>query len=395
MKIDDRADRVIGREGAQGKEAMSISTPQVRIGVSGWRYEPWRGVFYPADLQHRLELRYAASIFRTLEINGSFYSLQRPASWRQWYADVPAGFVFAVKGPRYLTHMLKLREIEQPLANFLASGVLALNEKLGPILWQFPPQMRFDPERFEPFLSRLPKNTADALAMARTCDARMRGRSHLAIDSARTLRHAVEIRHESFLDPRFVAMLRAHGVALVIAETARKWPMPRDVTADFMYLRLHGDKELYRSGYRPAAIRRWADRIRAWHEGGEPASLPPGAVRIAEPATRARAGRDVYCFFDNTDVKLRAPADAQSLMRCLGQVPGHSTETTVRTTQPSPARRATSPAVAGEVKSRSKRPSPARRATSPAVAGEVKSRSKRPSPARRGTARAAVGQTRR
>ncbi|HET9692909.1 MAG TPA: DUF72 domain-containing protein [Steroidobacteraceae bacterium] len=307
-----------------------MSTPQVRIGVSGWRYEPWRGVFYPAGLQQRLELRYAASIFRTLEINGSFYSLQRPESWRAWYAETPADFVFAVKGPRFLTHMLKLRDIARPLANFLASGLLALNEKLGPILWQFPPQMRFDPQRFETFLSLLPTNTAAALELARGCDERMRGRSHLAIDRSRRLRHAVEIRHESFLDPRFVAMLRAHGVALVIAETARKWPMPRDVTADFMYLRLHGDQELYRSGYGRAALRRWADRVRAWHEGGEPESLPPGAVRIAEPARQARAGRDVHCYFDNTDVKLRAPADAQSLMRCLGQMPGRWSETTGR-----------------------------------------------------------------
>ena len=315
--------------------SRTLSRPQVRVGVSGWRYEPWRGVFYPAGLPQRLELRYAASIFRTLEINGSFYSLQRPESWRKWYAEVPDDFVFTVKGPRYLTHMLKLREFEQPLANFFASGVLALNEKLGPILWQFPPQMRFDPERFEPFVARLPKNTANALELARGCDARMHGRSHLAIDRPRTMRHAVEIRHESFLDTRFVAMLRTHRVALVIAETARKWCMPRDVTADFMYLRLHGDKELYRSGYRPAAIKRWAERIRAWHEGGEPASLPPGAVQIAEPAKAARAGRDVYCFFDNTDVKLRAPADAQGLMRRLGQLPGRWEEPS-----PSPVRRA-------------------------------------------------------
>jgi uncharacterized protein YecE (DUF72 family) len=296
---------------------------QIRIGVSGWRYEPWRGVFYPDGLQQRLELRYAATVFRSLEINGSFYSLQRPESWRQWYAEVPSDFVFTVKGPRYLTHMLKLREVRRPLANFLASGVLALNEKLGPILWQFPPQMRFDPERFAAFLATLPTDTAAALAFARGCDPRlMRGRSHLEIDRTRPLRHAVEIRHESFVDERFVAMLRAHNVALVIAETARKWPMPRDVTADFMYLRLHGDRELYRSGYGPAALKRWAERVRAWHEGGEPKSLPPGAVRIARAAPRARGGRDVYCYFDNTDVKLRAPADARSLMRLLGQSPG-------------------------------------------------------------------------
>ena len=291
---------------------------RIRIGVSGWRYAPWRGVFYPEDLPQRLELRYAASVFPTLEINGSFYSLQRPESWASWRDDTPERFVFAVKGPRYITHMLKLRNVEVPLANFLASGVLALREKLGPMLWQFPPQMRFDPDRFRAFLDLLPADTGAALRLARRRHPRMHGRSVLAIDEPRPLRHAMEIRHESFLDERFVEMLRAHGVALVIAETARKWPMPRDVTADFMYLRLHGDRELYRSGYGEAALSRWAERIRAWHAGEEPAQLPRDAVRVSAPARSKPAGRDVYCYFDNTDVKLRAPRDAQSLMRNLG-----------------------------------------------------------------------------
>jgi uncharacterized protein YecE (DUF72 family) len=289
----------------------------VRIGVSGWRYEPWRGMFYPPGLPQRLELRYAASIFPTLEINGSFYSLQRPESWRQWRDETPDDFVFAVKGPRFITHMLKLRGVEQPLANFFASGVLALNEKLGPMLWQFPPMLRFDPGRFEPFMALLPRDTQAALRLARSRHPRMHGRSHLRIDEPRPLRHAMEIRHESFLDERFIALLRAHDIALVIAETARKWPMPRDVTADFMYLRLHGDRKLYQSGYGPAALRQWADRIRIWHEGCEPQSLPRDAVRVGAPA-RAQDARDVFCYFDNTDVKLRAPRDAQSLMKMLG-----------------------------------------------------------------------------
>jgi uncharacterized protein YecE (DUF72 family) len=296
--------------------------PGIRVGVSGWRYAPWRGVFYPRDLPQRLELRYAATIFPTIEINGSFYSLQRPESWLQWYGETPEQFVFAVKGPRFITHMLKLRGVEQPLANFLASGVLALKEKLGPVLWQFPPTLRFDPGRFEAFLSLLPRDTAAALKLARRRHPRMHGRSHLAIDKPRALRHAMEIRHESFLDERFIALLRGHNVALVIAETARKWPMPRDVTADFMYLRLHGDRELYRSGYGPAALARWAARITAWHAGREPAELPRGAARVGPPAPRQPAGRDVYCYFDNTDVKLRAPADARSLMRRLRLTPG-------------------------------------------------------------------------
>jgi uncharacterized protein YecE (DUF72 family) len=272
-----------------------------------------------------LELRYAASIFPTIEINGSFYSLQRPESWSQWREETPEEFVFAVKGPRFITHMRKLRDVEQPLANFLASGVLALKAKLGPILWQFPPTQRFDPGRFEAFLGLLPRDTSAALRLARRRHPRMHGRSHLAVDEPRPLRHAMEIRHDSFLDERFIAMLRAHGVALVIAETARKWPMPRDVTADFMYLRLHGDRELYRSGYGPAALARWAALITAWHAGREPAGLPRGAVRVGRRAPRQPAGRDVYCYFDNTDVKLRAPADARSLMRKLRLTPGRWT----------------------------------------------------------------------
>jgi uncharacterized protein YecE (DUF72 family) len=290
----------------------------IRIGVSGWRYAPWRSVFYPEGLPHRRELEFAATIFPTLEINGSFYSLQRPSSWRSWYSSTPADFVFAVKGPRFITHMLKLNDVRQPLANFLASGLLALNEKLGPILWQFAPSMNFDADKFARFLDLLPRDSETALRLARARHARMHGRSHLSSDEVRPLRHAMEIRNTSFLVPKFIDLLREHGVALVIAETARRWPMPRDVTADFMYLRLHGERELYRSGYGPAALDRWATRIRAWNSGDEPASLPPGAVRVGPLAARCATGRDVFCYFDNTDVKLRAPTDARSLMRRLG-----------------------------------------------------------------------------
>jgi uncharacterized protein YecE (DUF72 family) len=288
----------------------------IRVGISGWRYAPWRGVFYPRGLPQRLELAYAATRLQTLEINGSFYSLQHPRSWKQWYAQTPDAFVLSVKGPRFITHMLKLHDVEQPLANFFASGVLALKEKLGPILWQLPATFRFDPDRIDAFLRLLPHDTCAALRLARRRHARMHGRSHLSIDAARPLRHALEIRHESFLDARFVAMLRVHGVALVVAETAQRWPMPRDVTADFVYLRLHGDREIYRSGYGRVALARWAARIEAWHAGGEPLDLPRGAVRVAAWAPPAQP-RDVYCYFDNTDAKLRAPFDACSLIHLL------------------------------------------------------------------------------
>ena len=267
----------------------------IRVGISGWRYEPWRGVFYPEGLAHRRELEFCATHFATLEINGSFYSLQRPEYYAQWYRDTPPGFVFAVKGSRYLTHMLRLTKPEKPLANFFASGIFELRDKLGPFLWQFPPMFRFDAARLEPFLELLPRTTGEALALARRRDARLHGRSRLAIDAERPLRHALEIRHASFMNPAFVRLLRRHRIGLVVADTAGKWPKLFHVTSDFVYLRLHGDVKIYTSGYSERALASWARRIRAWD----------------------RDGRDVYVYFDN-DVKVKAPFDALTLMRKLG-----------------------------------------------------------------------------
>ena len=286
----------------------------IRVGISGWRYPPWRGTFYPKDLAQKNELTYAASRLPIIEINGTFYSLQRPSSFAQWHEQTPRNFLFSVKGPRYITHMRKLRDVEKPLANFFASGVLVLKEKLGPVLWQFPPSFRYDAERFEAFFEMLPHDTATACRLARKHDERLNGRDYLKVDRNRRLRHAVEIRHESFLDPAFIDQLRKHRIALVVAETARRWPMTHDVTADFIYMRLHGDKELYRSGYSDKALDRWAKRIEAWHRGAE----PKDAVRISKRRAPARKSRDIYCFFDNTDVKLRAPFDALSIMQKLG-----------------------------------------------------------------------------
>lgn len=286
----------------------------IRIGISGWRYKPWRGTFYPQDLPQRDELRHAAGKLAVIEINGSFYSLQSPDSYAKWYSQTPPAFRFTVKGPRYITHFRRLRDVEQPLANFLASGLFNLRGKLGPILWQFPPDFTFDPERMSRFLALLPHDTATALSIARRRAPFMKGRTRLAIDANRRLRHAIEVRHQSFMVPGFVQMLREHGVALVVAETARRWPMAHDVTADFIYMRLHGDRELYRSGYSDRALDAWARRIKAWHRGAEPRD----ARRISPARPAGGRPRDVYCFFDNTDVKLRAPFDAQTLARKLG-----------------------------------------------------------------------------
>jgi uncharacterized protein YecE (DUF72 family) len=294
---------------------MAVQT-EIRIGVSGWRYALWRGHFYPRGLPQRAELEYATRCFSSIEINGSFYSLQSPHNWQAWYDAAPEDFVFGVKGPRYITHMLRLRQVDKALANFFASGIFRLREKLGPILWQLPPNFDFDAERVADFLARLPRDLRDAAALARKRDDFMSGREALRIDANRTLRYALEVRHEGFNDARFVRLLRKHNVALVIAESARRWPMLQDITADFLYLRLHGDNKLYRSGYSDKALVRWAERISVWSRGSEPIDAIKAEPRV-KPVRRPRV---VYCFFDNTDEKLRAPSDAKALMKKLGLV---------------------------------------------------------------------------
>jgi uncharacterized protein YecE (DUF72 family) len=283
-----------------------------RIGISGWRYKPWRKVFYPERLAQTRELEFAARHFRSIELNGSFYSLQRPEYYAQWYAQTPERFVFALKGGRFITHMKKLRDIEEPLANFFASGVLALREKLGPILWQFPENMPADLGRFEAFFDVLPRDTESAAKLARKHSPRLKGRALTRTDKGRKLRHAVEIRNAACATPEFIALLRRAKIGWVIADTAGRWPYAEDVTADFVYIRLHGDKALYASGYSDDAITRWSERISIWSRGGEPAD----AHRIGATKARPMVARDVYAYFDN-DVKVHAPFDALALQREL------------------------------------------------------------------------------
>jgi len=280
----------------------------VRIGISGWTYAPWRGNFYPPGLLQADELSYASRQVDTIEINGTFYGLQRPDAFTRWYDETPEGFVFAVKGPRFITHIRRLREIETPLANFFASGVLRLKEKLGPVLWQFPASFRFSPERLDHFFALLPRDTEAAATLAEGRSDWLADRSWTKTTQRRDLRHAIEIRHQSFLDPSFVALLRRHQVALVFADSVA-WPYAEDVTADFVYLRLHGSEELYASGYSDEALEHFAARIKLWAAGRE----PNDARRItAEPEPGGRIPHDVYAYFDN-DAKVRAPVDAHSL----------------------------------------------------------------------------------
>jgi uncharacterized protein YecE (DUF72 family) len=288
-------------------------TGKIRIGVSGWRYTPWRGNFYPPRLAQSLELQFASRQFPSIELNGSFYSLQRPSSYARWAAETPPGFVFSVKGSRYITHMLRLRSIEAALANFLASGLFELGDKLGPILWQFPPNLQFDPALFEAFFKMLPRTTRAAARLALERDERLNGRESLEPAGNHRMRHAVEVRHASFADPAFIALLRKHRIAWVVADTPRPWPLFEDVTADFIYMRLHGATQLYQSRYTGEQLDRWAGCIRAWARGGR----PPDARLISTDLPPHRTSRDVYCYFDNTD-KLHAPDNARELMEKLG-----------------------------------------------------------------------------
>jgi uncharacterized protein YecE (DUF72 family) len=284
----------------------------LRIGISGWRYAPWRGTFYPKGLTQARELEYAAGRLNSIEINGSFYALQKPDSYRRWAEQTPDDFVFSLKGPRFITHMKKLADVETPLANFFASGPLALGPKLGPVLWQLPPTLGFDADRLNDFLARLPRTSTAAAELAKAHDARLDDRALTVADADRPLRHAMEVRHPSYRCAEFIELLRAHDVALVVADTAQRFPFLDDVTADFVYVRLHGDEELYVSGYGDAALDRWAGRVRAWAAG----ETPTTENTVAAAGRSRSTGRDVYVYFDN-DVKTHAPYDAIALAERL------------------------------------------------------------------------------
>jgi len=290
----------------------SSDMAKVRIGISGWTYPPWRGVFYPEKWPQKRELEYASRKVNSIEINGTFYSLQRPESFNAWAEATPEDFVFTVKGGRFITHIRRLKEVDGALANFFASGVLRLGEKLGPILWQLPPNFQYDRERLEAFFRLLPRDTTTAVRLAKKHDDRMKGRVWARAEGNRRVRHAMEVRHASFENEEFIAQLREHDVALVIADTAGKWPFMEDVTSDFVYLRLHGDGKLYESGYTDEALKTWERKIRAWAAGKTPAD----AKLAGSKKVTGKGKREVLVYFDN-DVKVHAPFDAMKLAAAL------------------------------------------------------------------------------
>jgi uncharacterized protein YecE (DUF72 family) len=264
----------------------------IRVGISGWRYPAWRGDFYPQGLPQRRELEYAGEHLTSIEINGSFYSLQRPTSYAAWRADVPEDFVFAVKGPRYVSHLKRLKDVEIPLANFFASGLLGLGTTLGPVLWQLPENFRFDAGVLDAFLAGLPRTTSEAAELATRHDDKVPDdRALTTAEDDRPLRYALEFRSATFATPEASDVLRRHGVATVLADTAGRWPKVDEDTGPVRYARLHGDQELYASGYTDRAIDEWAERCRGWADGGQ----------------------DVFVYFDN-DMKGYAPHDAMRLI---------------------------------------------------------------------------------
>ena len=277
------------------KPADGASSRRIRVGISGWRYAPWRGDFYPKGLPQRRELEYAASQLTSIEINGSFYSLQRPSSYARWRDEVPDDFVLAVKGGRFITHLKRLRDVEVPLANFFASGVLALDGALGPILWQLPATFAYDEQVLADFFALLPRSTTEAARLALRHDDKVSGDKLWSGEVAeRPLHHALEPRHPSFASDEAVAHLSECGIALVVADSAGKWPRFEQAVGPLVYARLHGDTELYASGYTEAALDQWADRLLGW----------------------TADGRDAFVYFDN-DIKGYAPHDARKLIAKL------------------------------------------------------------------------------
>ena len=283
---------------------------KIRIGTSGWDYDEWRGSFYPEELPHRRELEYLGERFGTVEVNGTFYALSRPGSFRQWYEAMPPEGVLAIKGSRFITHNKKLNDVEVALANFLASGVLELKDKLGPILWQLPDNIAVAPSRIDRFLGLLPHDSDSAAAVAARHDDRV-PEGAVSVEHNHRMRHVLEVRHQDHLTAQVARIARSHGVALAFSHSSQ-WRYIEEITAGFVYLRLHGPGEIYASRYGEKQLRWWADRIRRWRAGGQPA----GATRLTDTLPPERTERDVYVYFDNTAAG-HAPREATRLIEMI------------------------------------------------------------------------------
>jgi uncharacterized protein YecE (DUF72 family) len=272
---------------------------EIRVGMSGWTYAPWRKIFYPEKLLQKKELEYASRQVTAIEVNGTFYGLQKPDTFRAWYDQAPNDFKFALKAPKYMTHVLRLKDVEESLSTFLASGVLCLKEKLGPILWQFPPHLSYKDSRFEEFAKILPKNSQDAASVSRSYNQRVLKEAFTEAVSDFPIRHAFEVRHPSFENPEFLAMLKHYQIAAVFVDSCKQKPIFKESTSNFVYYRMHGDEAQLKEGYPLTRLKKIAYDLQSWTE-----------KKQDQPA------KDVYLFFNN-DVKVHAPQDAVKLQSLL------------------------------------------------------------------------------
>lgn len=292
------------------------TSAEIRIGMAGWIYAPWRGSFYPKGLTQKKELEFASRKVNSIELNATFYGGQRPESFAGWDQETPEDFKFSIKGAQRITHIKRLKDIEEPLAYFVSQGFLRLGAKLGPILWQFPPNLKFDAMKFDNFFALLPRSCKAAAEFAKTYDAWRGESSWMEMEENREIRHAVEIRNPSFASEEWIELLRKHHIALVLADT-EKSPALTDLTADFVYCRLHGEGEMNKSGYHPDVIGKWARRVVAWSRGEDVEDGKKASTKAAE----TRASRDVFAYFAS-EFKERSPFDAMNLQQEVARLLG-------------------------------------------------------------------------
>lgn len=293
-------------------EHQNVERGKIRIGMSGWTFPGWRGEFYPEKLTQKRELEYASRRVNSIEINATFYALQKPSSFQRWDQQTPDDFVFAVKAPQFITHVLRLQDCEEALSTFLASGLLCLGPKLGPILWQFPPFVMLKDDRFEKFMKILPRDSIHAAELSKNHSSRIDGRAWTEARGEYPFRHAFEFRHPSFQNRDFVEMMKAFRVAVVFADSGKNSPYFEDLTSDFVYLRMHGENPAYKKGYTNPVLKHFADRILSWSIGSQVADAK--CVSTGEPIA---GKKDIFMYFDN-DEKANAPFDAIRMLRRLG-----------------------------------------------------------------------------